>query len=208
MIRKTLYSRRWHTTTTPDLAFCTEDIHKGTVRTVGPQLGGSDHRPILLSIPGKETMITPQHPRWNYRKANWQVFKIRTNELLENLEVTGRNINNVIKDFNANIIKAAKECIPRGARKNYIPYWSSDLQKAHDNLTKAREDAEQKPWLKITTNRLGCGAGCLMVLGFRHRNTRYRAAYPLTTQRATCGIRLLVFPDTAMVAVLETQPDN
>ena len=154
----TFYSRRWHTTTTPDLAFCTEDIHKDTVRTVGPQLGGSDHRPILLSISGKETMTTPLHPRWNYRKADWRIFKIRSNELLHNLEVTGRNINNVIKDFNASIIKAAKECIPRGARKNYIPYWSSDLQKAHDNLTKATEEAEQKPSLKNNNTLQQCKA--------------------------------------------------
>ena len=26
------YSRRWHTTTTPDLALCTEDIYKGIAR--------------------------------------------------------------------------------------------------------------------------------------------------------------------------------
>ena len=47
-----------------------------------------------------------------------------------------------------------------------------------------------------------------MVQGLMHRNTRYRTAYPLTTQRATCGIRLLAFADAAMVAVLETQPDD
>ena len=39
----TFYSRRWHTTTTPDLAFCTEDVHKRLNRKVNDQLGGSDH---------------------------------------------------------------------------------------------------------------------------------------------------------------------
>nr|KAG5700820.1 hypothetical protein BaRGS_024206 [Batillaria attramentaria] len=48
----TFYSRRWHTTTTPDLALCTEDIHKNISRTVTAQLGGSDHRPVLLTISG------------------------------------------------------------------------------------------------------------------------------------------------------------
>jgi hypothetical protein len=44
----TFYSRRWHTTTTPDLAFCTDGIHKNINRNVCDQLGGSDHRPVIL----------------------------------------------------------------------------------------------------------------------------------------------------------------
>jgi endonuclease/exonuclease/phosphatase family metal-dependent hydrolase len=46
----TFYSRRWHSTTTPDLALCTEDIHKRLPRKVGPQFAGSDHYPVLLHI--------------------------------------------------------------------------------------------------------------------------------------------------------------
>ena len=46
----TFYSRRWHTTTTPDLAFCTDDVHKNISRKVCDQLGGSDHRPVVLPI--------------------------------------------------------------------------------------------------------------------------------------------------------------
>ena len=46
----TFYSRRWHSTTTPDLAFCTEDIHQNITRTVEDQLGGSDHRPVTITI--------------------------------------------------------------------------------------------------------------------------------------------------------------
>ena len=46
----TFYSRHWHTTTTPDLAFCTDYIPKNINRNVCDQLGGSDHRPVILSI--------------------------------------------------------------------------------------------------------------------------------------------------------------
>jgi endonuclease/exonuclease/phosphatase family metal-dependent hydrolase len=46
----TFYSRRWHTTSTPDLAFVTDDLYARTTRTVLKQLGGSDHKPIKLSI--------------------------------------------------------------------------------------------------------------------------------------------------------------
>ncbi|XP_053381988.1 uncharacterized protein LOC128549381 [Mercenaria mercenaria] len=43
--KDTFYSRLWHTTSTPDLGFCTEDIHEYCKR-IGQQLGGSDRRPI------------------------------------------------------------------------------------------------------------------------------------------------------------------
>ena len=42
----TCYSRAWQTTSTPDLAMATGDIHKLTTRTVDKQLGGSDHLPV------------------------------------------------------------------------------------------------------------------------------------------------------------------
>ena len=33
-----------------------------------------------------------------------------------------------MKDFNAGILTAAHKSIPRGARQNYKPYWSEELQ--------------------------------------------------------------------------------
>ena len=141
----TFYSRRWQSTTTPDLAFCTEDVHKNITRTVCDQLGGSDHRPVILTISGGASSAHAQHPRWNYKKAKWGLFHIRTNELTNDIVMENRNINNVVKEFNAGIIKAAKETIPRGVRKDYIPYWTEELQNTHDALTRAREEAEKTP---------------------------------------------------------------
>ena len=141
----TFYSRRWHSTTTPDLALCTDDVHKNITRTVGPQLGGSDHRPVLLSLDRDPPSISSQPPRWNYKKAKWSAFSIRTNELAGKIETNDRNINNVVKDFNACVLKAAKETIPKGVRKNYTPFWTEDLQTAEEKLNKAREKAEQTP---------------------------------------------------------------
>ena len=46
----TFYSRRWHTTSTPDIALCTEDLRGSIRREVGEQLGGSDHRPVFLKL--------------------------------------------------------------------------------------------------------------------------------------------------------------
>ena len=44
------YSRRWRTTTTPDLGFATDDVAKCTTRTVQDQLAGSDHRPVMFTV--------------------------------------------------------------------------------------------------------------------------------------------------------------
>ncbi|CAG2245306.1 unnamed protein product [Mytilus edulis] len=141
----TFYSRRWHTTTTPDLAFCTDDIHPNISRKVCDQLGGSDHRPVILSIRGTKTPIDAQLPRWNYKKANWGKFETRANELTKDIVTEGKNINNVVKIFNTSIVRAAKESIPRGVRKDYKPYWSNEIQETHDALTRAREEAESNP---------------------------------------------------------------
>ena len=51
----------------------------------------------------------------------------------------------VVKDFNSCILKAAQEIIPRGARRNYRPYWSQDVQDLQDALSEAKAAAEVNP---------------------------------------------------------------
>ena len=140
----TFYSRRWHTTSTPDIALCTEDLHGGITREVGEQLGGSDHRPVLLKL-NLGASVEATFPRWNYKKANWTIYEHRTSILSKDVVVQGRDINLVVKDFNACILRAAQETIPRGARRDYRPYWSQELQDLQDDLTEARKAAETNP---------------------------------------------------------------
>ncbi|XP_012941411.1 uncharacterized protein LOC106012589 [Aplysia californica] len=154
----TFYSRAWHSTTTPDLALCTENLHRHLSRTVETQLGGSDHRPVLLTIVESLPEDSPKRPRWNYKKADWRLFRIRTNELTKNIAVFDKNINNAITEFNENILKSAKETIPRGVRKNYTPYWTPELQKTHNDLIKAREQAETHPGIENNNKLQRCKA--------------------------------------------------
>ena len=44
----TFYSRCWHTTSTPDIALCTDYLQSITMREVGDQLGESDHIPAYI----------------------------------------------------------------------------------------------------------------------------------------------------------------
>ena len=89
----TFYSRPWKTLSTPDLAFSTPDLSGNIDREVGKQLGGSDHRPVFLTMNSIQFKQGLPKARWNYKKADWGLFHHRTNVLTQELQVQGRNIN-------------------------------------------------------------------------------------------------------------------
>ncbi|GFR61212.1 hypothetical protein ElyMa_000098100 [Elysia marginata] len=106
----TFYSRSWMPTSTPDLAFATEDIALNTTRQVMDQLGGSDHKPVLLRV----EMITARNatstlPRWNYKKANWDHFTALTDKLAVSINARSKNTNQGAKAITEAIIKSAKK---------------------------------------------------------------------------------------------------
>ena len=83
----TFYSRAWRSTSCPELAIATDDVAKINSREVDKQLGESDHKSIFLTI---ECQKTPpeiyQSPSWNFKKANWEVFKKLTGENCKNIK--------------------------------------------------------------------------------------------------------------------------
>ena len=103
-----------------------------------------DHKPVFITIESNVIPIDSPQPRWNYKKAEWSLFSIRANELTKDIRVQGRNENIVVKEWTQGILKAAREAIPRGARKDYKPFWSDDLKVLEDELNEAREKAEKE----------------------------------------------------------------
>ena len=144
--QSTFFSRRWLTNTTPDLAFATNDIARKATRTVLSQLGGSDHRPVKLSL---DLNFKPQEsksfPRWNYKKANWERFAEKVDMYTGEIRHKRQNINRKIKVLNQAILKAATESIPQGAWKNYRPYWTEELQQLEDSVEEARMKVQEDP---------------------------------------------------------------
>ena len=118
---------------------------------MGNQLGGSDHRTVYLTIASK-TVSAPVLPRWNYKKANWPLYHHRTSVLTKNIHIYDRDINKVVSEFTRCILQAAKEAIPKGARKKYKPYWNNDLDKLHNELNTARDVAESVPTSENNTS--------------------------------------------------------
>lgn len=142
----TFFSRRWLTSTTPDLAFATNDVSRKSTRMVLEQLGGSDHKPVKISI---DMNFKPHQakafPRWNFKRANWEKFATLTDQLADGIRDKREHLNKKVRTLNQHILKAARESIPRGARRNYRPYWTEELQKQEDDVQEAREKVEEDP---------------------------------------------------------------
>jgi hypothetical protein len=139
------YSRVWHTTSSPDLAVATDGIQKITERQVCAQLGGSDHRPIILTVQrhvGGEGRLPPS---WNYKKADWGLFRKLTDESTSNIKVAGLDVDKAASLFTSTVLSAAHKAIPRGRRRDYKPFWNEELEHLHGQLSDARDKLEQDP---------------------------------------------------------------
>ena len=120
------------------------------MREVGDQLGGSDHRPAYLTLEAR-TVQASTLPRWNYKKANWSLYRHRTIILTNSIQVFDRDINIVLKEFNNYVLRASKEYIPKCARKDYKPYLNEDLNNKHNELTTARNLPDVAPSIENNT---------------------------------------------------------
>ena len=116
------------TTSTPDLAFMSNDLVPKVTRNVQDQLAESDHRPVLLSVdvnPSKTINNTTS--RWNYKKADWIKFFSLSNSYTSSINSKTKQVDKSARAFVKAILKAAQESIPRGARKDYLPYWTEEI---------------------------------------------------------------------------------
>ena len=140
----TFYSRVWKTTSTPDIAIATDKIQKIAKREVSEQLGGSDHKPVILTLAKQvNTSAGKMPPSWNYQKANWKRFRELTDIYTKSITFSKHIVNE--NASNSTVLKAAKESIPRGRQHDYKPYWNNTRGKIHKELSEAREEMERNP---------------------------------------------------------------
>jgi len=134
------FSRRWNIGTSQDLAFASlgQDSRVPGRRVLGkfPQ---SQHRTSLIT---KSRCKVPAHSdlvkRWNFRKADWKRFCLLTGESVERLPPPDTpDIERAHQDFCGSLLSAAKQCIPRGRRKNYVPYWDKECETLYCSFIRA-----------------------------------------------------------------------
>ena len=140
----TCYSRAWKTSTSPDLAMATEDIQKLSTRMVENQLGGSDHRPITISLTSVGCPKSNMAPSWNFKKANWNLFTYEADQSSHDIS-RDQHVNTNVHNLTQTILQAAKKSIPRGKRSNYKPFWSSQMRTLQIELDQARDKMEIDP---------------------------------------------------------------
>ena len=142
----TFFSRAWKTTSNPDLAFVTNDLGRGATRTVQNQLASSDHKPIMIELKRcKPKVETSTIPRWNFKKADWELFTSLSDHYTARINCKTKRTDQSCREFVNAIMRAAKESIPRGARKDYFPNWSNHLRQLNEEVTKARSAVEKEP---------------------------------------------------------------
>jgi hypothetical protein len=80
------------------------------------------------------------------KKPNGRIsIKKKSDENCKSLNLKQKHINIKVELFTAAILQAAKETIPRGKRKHYIPGWNPELQQLHNTVSELREKMEQCP---------------------------------------------------------------
>ncbi|XP_059143428.1 uncharacterized protein LOC131930817 [Physella acuta] len=95
----------WLTTSTPDLAFATNGISKKCKREVADQLATSDHRPILIQIETSNRPIEAYpRPRWNYKKANWELFSSLTDSYTRPINCKTKQVNKSYTAFSKAVL--------------------------------------------------------------------------------------------------------
>ena len=147
----TFYSRRWRSTTTPDLGFSTDDIEKSTSRTVLDQLAGSDHRPILIRMQLNMKRLSKfVPPRWNFKRANWAKFSHLLEGLTAKINPRSNQIDRTTKQFQE-AIKMQRSKASREAQEKPTPLTGTKDYKIC-TVTSQKHDMKlrQTPQKKIT----------------------------------------------------------
>ena len=76
--------------------------------------------------------------RWNFRKADWKRSCLLTGQSVERLPPPDTsNIERAYQDFCESLLSAAKQCIPRGCRKKYVPCWYKGCETLFRSFTRA-----------------------------------------------------------------------
>ena len=139
---KTLLHRRHGTLHRPDLTLVSADLKNYCSEEVLECIS-SDHRPILTKIHQFKRKKRKRRTRWNFKKANWELFRKTADDTinLDNLAV--KSIDTINDEFTAAILNAAKKSIPRGCRNHYKPFWNEDLEKATKTKNETRLEYEK-----------------------------------------------------------------
>ncbi|GFN80094.1 RNA-directed DNA polymerase from mobile element jockey [Plakobranchus ocellatus] len=159
----------------PDIALISTDLEESTTREVLDDVG-SDHLPSLITINCcASAQGRDNKPKWNYRKANWSVYRDTLDSALSNVLPDKLTISALNEAFTRAVIHAARRGIPRGVIRKYSPIWSTEFAQAVAKRKQARREYIKS---KTITNRKRYNALCRRVkkIGQVARTKEWRRA--------------------------------
>ena len=121
---QSFFSARWNTYTNPDLSFAVgRSCDPKPERRIIDIFPRSHHRPSIIKVPSLVQPIAGKPvKRWNFRKANWELFTAETERRTPGLpNPHADDADATYTAYCDMLICAAKKSIPRGFNKDYIP---------------------------------------------------------------------------------------
>ena len=131
----------------PDITLCHVEMVNKIEWRPEPK-GSSDHLPITIDISIKpvNNQSRKQHTYWNYKKANWEVYRSKIDDDLENFQIqTHGNLTKAVNFFNTALNNAAKAAIPRGNMPKFKPWWNREVKEAVQERNKLRKEMLHNP---------------------------------------------------------------
>ena len=143
---QTFFSGRWKRRTNPDLTLCSYADGGIPMREVLNPFPRSQHHPSLIFTPPILPFAKSQPiPRWNFPKGDWDKFTLLTNKCADNLPTpTKDNLSLAYSEFTTVLKAAAKDSMPRGYRKPYIPNWDTECEKQYKAYLQSEGTSKQQ----------------------------------------------------------------
>ena len=156
----TLFHRAHKTSSRPDLTMVSADLLLKIQTEVLAGIGSSDHFPIKIQIDQSQQKKYERRTRWNFKKARWDSYATASSELLSEVDFSSNDIDEITKNVNDAILKAAKKCIPKGCRSRYKPFWTENIEAAVKDREEKRKEYMKAPTIenKIAFNRTAAKA--------------------------------------------------
>ena len=147
------FSARWNTYTNPDLAFAVgRSCDPKPDRRIIDRFPRSHHRPSIIKVPSLVQPVAGKPvKRWNFRKANWELFTAETERRTPGLpNPQAEDADATYTAYCNMLICAAKKSIPRGFNKDYIPGWDDSC----NHLLREHQQATTKEGINTTATAL------------------------------------------------------
>jgi hypothetical protein len=129
----------------PDLAFAHVELADNIQQENLLCFSDKGHRAIKVSPKETPTLTKPRALwRWNFKKAQWQLFKGELEARAANVTLTS-NPHKDNKELVRLIVQAAGRTIPRSQNKPFKPFWNATLESLSKKRNTYREMARNTP---------------------------------------------------------------